>query len=189
MNEIYMGVEHITDLNGYDHMLYLLALVAWASLADAWRVVLLATAFTLGHSITLLLAGMGWVHANGAWIEFLIPVTITATALWNLRRGAGSKGQRGNNLTYLATVGFGLIHGLGFSSFFRMIREEGEGIVMPLLRFNLGVEVGQLLILTVCLALASLLRAAGVTAREQQVFVCAVTGTVAFLMAVERLPF
>ena len=56
MNEIYMGVEHITDLNGYDHMLYLLALVAWASLADAWRVVLLATAFTLGHSITLLLA-------------------------------------------------------------------------------------------------------------------------------------
>ena len=95
MNEIYMGVEHITDLNGYDHMLYLLALVAWASLADAWRVVLLATAFTLGHSITLLLAGMGWVHADGAWIEFLIPVTITATALWNLRRGAGSKGQRG----------------------------------------------------------------------------------------------
>ena len=92
MNEIYMGVEHITDLNGYDHMLYLLALVAWASLADAWRVVILATAFTLGHSITLLLAGMGWVHADGAWIEFLIPVTITATALWNLRRGAGAKG-------------------------------------------------------------------------------------------------
>ena len=55
MNEIYMGVEHITDLNGYDHMLYLLALVAWANLADAWRVVILATAFTLGHSITLLL--------------------------------------------------------------------------------------------------------------------------------------
>ena len=92
-------------------------------------------------------------------------------------------------MTYLATVGFGLIHGLGFSSFFRMMREEGEGIMMPLLRFNLGVEVGQLLILAVCLALASLARAAGVTAREQQVFVCAVTGTVAFLMAVERAPF
>ena len=137
MNEIYMGVEHITDLNGYDHMLYLLALVAWASLADAWRVVLLATAFTLGHSITLLLAGTGWVQVDGAWIEFLIPVTITATALWNLRRGAGSKGQRGNKLTYLATVGFGLIHGLGFSSFFRMMREGGESIVMPLLRFKM----------------------------------------------------
>ena len=98
------------------------------------------------------------MQVDGAWIEFLIPVTITATALWNLRRGAGSKG-RGNKTDLLATVGFGLIHGLGFSSFFRMMREGGESIVMPLLRFNLGVEAGQLLILVVCLALASLARA------------------------------
>ncbi|MDA1336109.1 MAG: HupE/UreJ family protein [Bacteroidetes bacterium] len=186
MNEVYLGIEHITDLNGYDHMLYLLALVSWASLSDAWRVALLATAFTVGHSITLLLAGLGWVHANGAWIEFLIPVTIAATALVNLRRGAGHKGTPGQWLTYVATVGFGLIHGLGFSSFFRMMQEEGEGIVLPLLRFNLGVELGQLLILAVCLALASLARLVGVTGREQQVFVCAVTGTVAFMMAMER---
>ena len=59
---------------------------------------------------------MGWVHADGAWIEFLIPVTITATALWNLRREAGQKGQRGWRLTYALTTGFGLV-GLGFSSF------------------------------------------------------------------------
>jgi len=185
MNEFYLGVEHITDLQGYDHMLYLLALVAWAALSDTWRVVILATAFTLGHSITLLLAGMGWVHANGAWIEFLIPVTIALTAVWNLRRGAAASGKSRSRvgLTYAVTVAFGLIHGLGFSSFFRMMREEGEGIVMPLLRFNLGVEVGQLLILAVCLAVASVARALGVTPREQQVFVCSVTGTVAVLMA------
>ena len=191
MNEFYLGIEHITDLQGYDHMLYLLALVAWANLKDAWRVIVLATAFTIGHSITLLLAGMGWVHANGAWIEFLIPVTIALTAVWNLRRGAASDGKAksGWGFTYAVTIAFGLIHGLGFSSFFRMMREEGEGIVMPLLRFNLGVEAGQLLILAVCLAVASVARALGVTPREQQVFVCAVTGTVAVLMALERVPF
>lgn len=189
MHEFYLGIEHITDLQGYDHMLYLLALVSWAALSDAWRVVILATAFTLGHSITLLLAGMGWVHANGAWIEFLIPVTIALTALWNLRRSAGEKGRQGKGVIYAATVAFGLIHGLGFSSFFRMMQEESEGIVMPLLRFNLGVEAGQLLILAVCLALASVARALGVTPREQQVFVCSVTGTVAVLMALERVPF
>jgi hypothetical protein len=190
MNEFYLGIEHITDLQGYDHMLYLLALVAWANLKDAWRVIVLATAFTIGHSITLLLAGMGWVHANGAWIEFLIPVTIALTAVWNLRRGAAGDGKAksGWGFTYAVTIAFGLIHGLGFSSFFRMMREEGEGIVMPLLRFNLGVEAGQLLILAVCLAVASVARALGVTPREQQVFVCAVTGTVAVLMALERLP-
>lgn len=92
-------------------------------------------------------------------------------------------------LTYAMTVFFGLIHGLGFSSFFRMMREEGESILMPLLRFNVGVEVGQLLILVGGLAIASLVRAVGVSPREQQVFVCAVTGTVAVLMALERVPF
>lgn len=187
MNEVYLGIEHITDLNGYDHMLYLVALVAWANLQDAWRVLFLATAFTIGHSITLLLAGMGWVHADKTWIEFLIPVTIAITAVWNLRRKAGQN-QTFKSLTYLTTIGFGLVHGLGFSSFFRMMREEGEGIVLPLLRFNVGVEIGQVLILSVLLALASLARVAGIAAREQQVFVCAVSGTIAVLMALERLP-
>lgn len=189
MNDFYLGIEHITDFDGYDHMLFLLALVAWANLKDAWRVVILATAFTVGHSITLLLAGMGWVHADGRWIEFLIPVSIAFTAAWNLRREAGKRHAWGNGLTYATTVIFGLIHGLGFSSFFRMMREDGESIVMPLLRFNLGVEAGQLLILMVCLASATLLKAVGVTQREQQVFVCAVTGTLAAGMAIQRMPF
>ena len=189
MNDFYLGIEHITDFAGYDHMLFLLSLVAWGSLKDIWRVIVLATAFTIGHSITLLLAGTGWVHADGRWIEFLIPVSIACTASWNLRRGAGKRESWGSGLTYAITVGFGLIHGLGFSSFFRMMREDGQSIVMPLLRFNLGVEAGQLLILMVCLGAASLLRAAGVTQREQQVFLCAVTGTLAVGMAIDRIPF
>ena len=191
MDEILLGVEHITDWKGYDHMLYLLALIAWASLSNAWRVLVLATAFTVGHSITLLLAGMGWVHPNGAWIEFLIPVTIALTALWNLRRSAAPEesSKRFSALTYLMTVMFGLIHGLGFSSFFRMMQDHGDSIILPLFRFNVGVEIGQLALLLGFLAMASLLRAAGVRARDQQVFICAVTGTIAVMMALDRLPF
>ena len=187
MNDIALGISHITDWQGYDHMLYLLALVARYDLRHAGKAALLATAFTVGHSLTLAIASLDLFRVPGDWVEFLIPVTILVTALWSLRSGDDTPKQR--RWTYLMAAVFGLVHGLGFSSFFRMMREEGEGIVMPLLRFNLGVEAGQLLILAVCLALASLARAAGVSAREQQVFVCAVTGTVAFLMAVERMPF
>ena len=188
MNEIYMGVEHITDLNGYDHMLYLLALVAWANLADAWRVVILATAFTLGHSITLLLAGMGWVHADGAWIEFLIPVTITATALWNLRRGQ-DKGP-----TRLATH-LRPYHGLRigprtrlqflFPDDARRRRKHCNAVAA----LQLGGGSGAIADTRGVLGTGLLGTCGWSDAREQQVFVCAVTGTVAFLMAVERLPF
>lgn len=189
MREVLMGIEHITDLQGYDHMLYLVALVAWASLGDVLRVLLLATAFTIGHTITLLLAGMGWLHPSGQWIEFLIPVTIFFTAVWNLRRSAGQNSNRVNRLTYALTVLFGLVHGLGFSSFFRMMQDEDGGIVMPLLRFNVGVEIGQAALLLGFLALASLVQALGVHKREQQVFVCAATGALALLMVFERSPF
>lgn len=189
MDDILMGIQHITDWRGYDHMLYLLALAAWADWKGAGRLVLLATAFTLGHSVTLFLAGMDWVRPNGTWIEFLIPVSIVVTALLNLRRSAAKgQGYRPGRWLYGVTVAFGLIHGLGFSTFFRISRDPGEGIVMPLLRFNLGVEIGQLAFLLAFLAVASLLRSLGVTQREQQVFVCAGTFSVALLMALERMP-
>ena len=189
MDDFLLGIRHILDWRGYDHMLYLLALAAWADWKGAGRLILLATAFTLGHSVTLFLAGMDWVRPNSAWIEFLIPVSIVVTALLNLRRSAGqSKGHLPGRWLYGATVAFGLIHGLGFSTFFRISRDPGADLVMPLLRFNLGVEVGQLAFLLVFLAVASILRAAGVTQREQQVFVCAGTFAVALMMALERMP-
>jgi hypothetical protein len=189
MDDILLGIQHITDWRGYDHMLYLLALAAWADWKGLGRLVVLATAFTIGHSVTLFLAGMDWVRPNGAWIEFLIPVSIALTAIFNLRREAGKGGgYRPSRWLYAITIAFGLIHGLGFSSFFRITRDEGAGIVMPLLRFNLGVEIGQLAFLLAFVAIASLLRALGVTQREQQVFVCAGSLAIALLLAMERLP-
>lgn len=189
MDDILLGIQHILDWRGYDHMLYLLALAAWADWKSTGRLMVLATAFTLGHSITLFLAGMDWIRPNGHWIEFLIPISIVVTAVLNLRRSAGQGASwKPGRWVYAVTVVFGLIHGLGFSSFFRITRDEGAELIMPLLRFNLGVEIGQLGFLLAFLAVASLLRAFGVQQREQQVFICAATCAIAAMMAIEKLP-
>lgn len=195
MQDILLGIAHITDFAGYDHMLFLVALAAWADLQHIWRIMLLATAFTIGHSITLALAGLDIVRPIAPIVEFLIPVSILFTALYNTRRTLTRKRRSTEPkpgfdfLGYAVTIGFGLIHGLGFSSFFRMTRDSAGSLVMGLLKFNLGVELGQILILLVFLALASLLRGFGVTPREQQLFFAGSAAGLAFIMALERLPF
>jgi len=184
MHEWILGLEHITDLGGYDHMLYLLALVAFADLRQSLRLVGLVTAFTLGHSLTLLLAGLNLVQVPGNWVEFLIPLTIFLTAAIQARRDAP---RRAATLgVYALTTGFGLIHGLGFSSYFRIASAPGDSILLPLLRFNLGVEAGQILILLTLLALASLLRRLGVQEREQQLVVSGAAMGVALVLMMER---
>jgi len=187
MNDIALGVSHITDWQGYDHMLFLLALVARYDLRHAGRAALVATAFTLGHSLTLAVASLDLFRVSGAWVEFLIAVTILWTTLWNVRSGEPSAKQK--RWTYLMAAGFGLIHGLGFSSFFRISRDEAAGFIGGLFRFNLGVELGQLVIVAALLALASLVRALGVSERDQQLFVCGGAVALSLVMALERVPW
>ena len=187
MNDIALGMAHITDWQGYDHMLYLLALVARFDLRHAGKAALIATSFTVGHSLTLAIASLDLFRLPGDWVEFLIPVTILCTALWNLfsEDGAGKR-QR---WTYLMATAFGLIHGLGFSSFFRISRDETAGFIGGLFRFNLGVELGQLLIVAILLATASLIRALGISERDQQIFVCGGAVALSLVMALERMPW
>ena len=187
MNDIALGVAHITDWQGYDHMLYLLALVARLDLRHVGKAALLATAFTLGHSFTLAIASLDVFRVSGKWVEFLIPVTILGTALWGLFHGDGNVKSR--RWTYIMAIGFGLIHGLGFSSFFRMTRDDTVDLVAGLFRFNLGVEIGQLFIVAIMLAIASLLRACNVSARDQQLFVCGGATFLSLVMALERVPW
>ncbi|MDA0729730.1 MAG: HupE/UreJ family protein [Bacteroidetes bacterium] len=187
MNDIALGVSHITDWQGYDHMLFLLALVARYDLRHAGRAALVATAFTLGHSLTLAVASLDLFRVPGAWVEFLIAVTILWTALWNVRPGEPSPKQK--RWTYVMAAGFGLIHGLGFSSFFRISRDEAAGFIGGLFRFNLGVELGQLVIVAALLAVASLVRALGVSERDQQLFVCGGAVALSLVMALERVPW
>lgn len=133
-------------------MLFLLALVAVYSLRDWKPLLVLVTAFTIGHSVTLALAALKVVVVRSEVIEFLIPLTIFITALGNLLPGGALRGRR-LNIKYGLALGFGLIHGLGFSNYFRSLLGREADIVIPLLGFNLGIELGQLAIVGVILIL------------------------------------
>ncbi len=164
MNEfplyLQLGFEHITDPNGYDHIIFIVALCAIYQLRDWRKVLILVTAFTLGHSVTLALATLNYIHYRTEVIEFLIPVTILITALTNMfqksRPDSLYMDELPQNTTprYLMALFFGLIHGMGFSNFLRSLLGKEASIVNPLLAFNLGLELGQLLIVLIILTIS-----------------------------------
>ena len=192
-----LGIEHIADIRGYDHILFIAALTVAYSLLEWRRLLILVTAFTLGHSITLALATAGAVSVNTELIEFLIPATILITSVFNIADSrsvsegvdAGSRARRHQAILYILAGGFGLIHGLGFSSFLRAVLGGEEGIVVPLFAFNVGLEIGQILIVAVLFLLGALLiRFAGMARRDWLLIVSGAAGGIAITLMLERLP-
>jgi hypothetical protein len=169
-----LGFLHICSWQATDHLTFLLALCAPYVLADWRRVVALVTSFTLGHSITLALATLGVVGVNAPIIEALIPVTIILTALVNMRQAGpllDRRSRREMPVLWAApnalAAAFGLIHGLGFSNYLRALLGVKSRPIAELLSFNLGVELGQLLVVSVILVLGFvLLRVVGVARRD-----------------------
>ena len=149
-----IGVDHILNWEALDHILFVSALCLRYLVKDWKKVVVLVTAFTIGHSITLALSALGWVHFATRWIEFLIPVTIIATAINNLaQRKSQVEHPSRLPVIYFFALFFGLIHGLAFAN--TLISLIGrDGIVVPLLAFNLGIEAAQLLVVAVILAIS-----------------------------------
>lgn len=144
-----LGYEHIIDLNGFDHILFVVALCAIYLAQDWKKVLILVTAFTIGHSITLALSTFELVNFRSDIIEFLIPVTIFITALSNLFKKEGGLNQKALNLNYFFALFFGLVHGLGFSNYLKSLLGKSESIVTQLLAFNLGLELGQIIIVVI----------------------------------------
>ena len=172
---INLGFQHISDLAGYDHILFLLALCAVYSI-DQWRrLFILVTAFTVGHSITLALSSFGWVVIPSHIIEFLIPVTILITAIRNVAVPTSDQltDDQGNMIGhYLVALCFGFIHGMGFSNYFRALMMDSSSITIPLLGFNLGIEIGQLLVVSIIVIVASLVvKFAQVKHRDWNLFI------------------
>ncbi|MEM6806734.1 MAG: HupE/UreJ family protein [Bacteroidota bacterium] len=140
------GFTHILDMAGYDHMLFLLALCAIYRFREWKRVLILVTAFTIGHSVTLAAAAMEVLDLQGELIEFLIAFTIFLTAVFNLtlaREESLTKSQL--QLNYAMALVFGFIHGMGFSNQFKALIGQEESIIPILFPFNLGIELGQIL--------------------------------------------
>ena len=141
------GFEHITDLAGYDHMLFLLILCSVYSFRN-WDWLILITAFTIGHCITLALSVLNIIRLPSSLIEFAIPLTILISAIfrWIQVEKNENKSYQKDQKVYAITLLFGLIHGLGFSNMLRSLLGSQADILQPLLFFNLGLEVGQIVI-------------------------------------------
>lgn len=158
MNEfliyLQLGYQHITDIHGYDHILFVVALCAIFRITDWQKILYLVTAFTIGHSITLALAALKLIDYSTDFIEFLIPLTIIVTCIANFfHRSTESvlDPEQFSRSRYFFALMFGLIHGMGFSNYLRSLLGKDENIIPQLLAFNIGLEVGQLVI--VCLAI------------------------------------
>jgi hypothetical protein len=156
-----LGFQHIADILGYDHIVFIVALCAGYTLREWRHVVMLATAFTLGHSLTLALATLGILILPTHIVELLIPVTIICTALVTIISPQKSIVEnaivhRAHLPMYVLALGFGCIHGLGFSNYLRALLGSEQSIIMPLFAFNVGLECGQLLIIAIALVAGSL---------------------------------
>jgi len=150
-----LGIQHIADLAAYDHILFIVALCAIYRPVDWKRILILVTAFTVGHSLTLALSALDIIRFRQDLIEFLIPVTILITALINLIP-SWDPGHRMPWWKYILPLLFGFIHGMGFSNYFKSLLGEEESVIKPLFAFNLGIETGQIGIVMVLMAVSYL---------------------------------
>lgn len=159
MSEFWMyftiGLKHVLDITAYDHVLFLMALVIPYAFKDWKNVFVLVTLFTIGHTLALLLSVYGVVQIQAILIEFLIPITILVTATFHLF--TAGKSAKKDNITFeaIVTLFFGIIHGLGFSNYFKTILPgDASDKLLPLLEFALGIEAAQIIVVIAVLILS-----------------------------------
>ena len=152
-----MGLNHVLDFSAYDHILFLAALSVVFTLKKWKKVLWLVTLFTAGHSVTLALSAYNILNIDVALIEFLIPVTIFLTAVLNIINAIRNT-ENSNDINLIFALFFGLIHGLGFSNYFRMMIGKEENKLMPLIEFALGIELAQVIIVLAILLIGFVLQ-------------------------------
>lgn len=183
-----LGFQHILNWQAMDHLLFILAITCIFTWADIKQILWLVTAFTLGHSVTLALATIGWISVNPEWIEFLIPCTILLSAIQNLNFKDNKK-RSPSKTSYYIVLFFGLIHGLGFSNYLQSLLGKESSLFSPLLAFNIGLELGQLIIVSLILIATTGLISFTRIKRIHYVYV--ISGIIIGLvlpMLVERIP-
>jgi hypothetical protein len=182
-----LGWHHIISADALDHQLFILALAAVYTFQDIKKVLILVTAFTIGHSLTLALSVLDVIRFSSTWVEFLIPCTIFITALNNVIQ-IGKKGLSTKINYYLALL-FGLIHGMGFANSVRMMLAKDQSIGPGLFGFNVGLEAGQIVVVALILLFAYIFISLGRLQRRDWIFfISAGVFALALKMAIERLP-
>ena len=183
---IELGFKHITDINGFDHMLFILAMIAPFSIREWKPLVKLVTAFTVGHSITLAMAVFGLVNLSKSqiWtIESLIPISILITSVLNTFKFSSRF-----SVKYIVVLLFGLIHGLGFSNYLKAILTKSSSLSLTLFSFNVGLELGQLLFLCLCLIIFYIFNFLfKVNPRDNNIFISGGAFFASALMILEKL--
>ena len=182
------GWEHIINRDALDHQLFILALSAIYIIKDWKQVLILVTAFTIGHSITLFLSVKELVTISSKWVEFLIPCTIVFTAITHLFQKKFT--PKSIRINYFLALFFGLIHGLGFANNIRMALASDQSLGWGLFGFNLGLEAGQIIVVLLILSLAYVvLNIIKANRREWVIFASACAFSVGLITAIERWPF
>jgi hypothetical protein len=182
-----LGWHHIISKDALDHQLFIAALVAIYMLKDWKQVLILVTAFTIGHSLTLALSVFDIIRFPSNWVEFLIPCTILITAISNLFQKKFT--PKSIRINYFLALFFGLIHGMGFANTLRFIMAGDQSMAVGLFGFNVGLEVGQIMVVIVLLLLSqaafALLK---VNRRDWVIFLSAAAFSLALKMALDRIP-
>lgn len=163
MNEFWLytkiGLHHVLDINAYDHVLFIFALVTPYIFKDWKKILILVSLFTIGHTFSLILSVFEIVYIKENIVEFLIPITIFVTALFNMIILKKSSKSNGIGFLSLTTLFFGIIHGLGFSNYFKTILPgNAQDKILPLLEFAVGIEFAQIIVVTVALTASYLVQ-------------------------------
>jgi uncharacterized membrane protein YfcA len=181
------GWEHIISKDALDHQLFITALAAIYVIKEWKQVLILVTAFTIGHSLTLALSVFDVVRFNTKWVEFIIPCTIVFTAVVNLFQKDFSK--KSIRINYLLALIFGLVHGMGFANSLRFMLAEDQHLLQGLFAFNLGIEAGQVILVSLILLLAHFfINVIKINRRDWVLFISGIAFGLALKMSIERFP-
>lgn len=182
-----LGWEHIISKDALDHQLFILALIAIFSFRDWKKVLILVTAFTIGHSLTLVLSALDVFRFPSDWVEFLIPCTIVFTALDSIIFSKNEK--KLIQLNYYLALLFGLIHGMGFANSVRMMLASEQDITLPLFGFNVGLELGQIVVVAIALFIHYIFSEVLKLSNKIWIYIISVPIFIfALKMALERIP-
>lgn len=152
------GINHVLDINAYDHVLFLTVLTVPYLFKDWKRVLFLVTTFTLGHTVSLILAAFNIININSSLVELLIPITILAVAIFNVFTAGKTIQKSKLGVLFFSTLFFGLVHGLGFAGEFKILVGASDSKWATLLEFALGIEIAQIIIVFIVLFLGYVLQ-------------------------------